>query len=128
MGGEVGEGGVDAIGGQDKVDYIVGAALSHAERHLIIRHGQLFIGHPARDFNDLVDVGAHVAGVVNDWMKAVEHRTARQLRPAHRRGAGRTTEPLALACSCHRSNTRHCSEKLTSIWNSHRNWPSITCL
>ena len=83
VGGKIGESRVHAIGGQDEVDHVVGAALSHSEGHLIIRHGQFFVRHPAGDFDDLVDIGANIAGVLDYGMKAIQHRAANELGPAH---------------------------------------------
>ena len=76
VGGKIGEGCVHAVGGKDEVDYVIGAVFFPAERQLIVRHGQLFVGHPLGDFDNFLDVSADVARVLNHGMKTVEHRAA----------------------------------------------------
>ena len=75
-----------AVGGHDEVDGVIGAALPDAEGQLVVRHGKFFVGHPAGDFANLVDVGVDVARVLDDGRKAVEDGAAGELAGARLSG------------------------------------------
>ena len=86
VGGEIGECGVHAVGGEDEVDDVFGSTLADAEWNLVFGHGELFVGHPGGDFFDFFDVSVDVAGALDDRMEAVEHGAAGELGPGERGG------------------------------------------
>jgi hypothetical protein len=82
MGGEVGEGGVHDVGDHDEINDFVGVVLADAERQVVFGHGEFFVGHPAGDFDEFVEVGVDVARIFDDGRKAIEDGTADGLGPA----------------------------------------------
>ena len=80
--GKIGESCVHAISRENEVDQVISAVFLPSERELVVWHGQLFVGHPLGDFDNFLNVGAYVARVLNNRMKAVEHRAAGEFGPA----------------------------------------------
>ena len=65
---------INGIGGHDeKVDGVIGAALTDAKRKLVIGHGEVFVRQSMRRLcANLGDVGVDVARMFDDGRKAVE--------------------------------------------------------
>ena len=52
---------VHGIGSEDEIEHVIGAALPHAERDLILGHWQFFVSHPPSDFYNFFDMRVNVA-------------------------------------------------------------------
>lgn len=57
---EIREGGSDRISDEDKIDGLVYVARANSKRQSEFGKRQLFISHPASDFDDLVEAGADI--------------------------------------------------------------------
>lgn len=81
--GEIGESRVDGIGDECEVNGLVNVIGADAERQSEFRERKIFIGHPASNFDDFVNVRANFARMLNNRMEAIEYRTALEFWPAH---------------------------------------------
>jgi hypothetical protein len=81
---EIRERRVDHIRDHDEIDRLIRIVHAHASRHVIFRHGQLFVRHPSGYFDDFIDVRVHVARVFNDGAKAIENGATNRLGPAQK--------------------------------------------
>ena len=76
VGGEVSEGCVYDVCDHDEINGFVGIVRADAEWQKIIGHGKFFVGHPAGDFDEFVEIGVDVARIFDDGRKAIEDGAA----------------------------------------------------